>query len=192
MQTACAAAAAADADMKSSLKVSLGGAAAALGLVLMFMTSLIPVGTYAFPAFAGMLLVVIVIELNYVFALSVYAVTALLAFLFVTDKEAALLYAVFLGYYPVIKSLIERIRLRPIQYVIKLAVFNATMIGAFYIALYLLSIPSESFNINGVYLPWLFLLIGNATFIVYDICITRIVILYMQKWHNRFNKNTKL
>lgn len=178
--------------MKTSLKVSLGGVIAALGVALMFLTSLIPVGIYAFPAFAGMLLVVIVIEIGYGFAVSVFAATALLSFLFITDKEAALLYAIFLGYYPILKSLIERIRSRAAQYVVKLMLFNITMVGAFFVAVQLLSIPEDSFTIFGVSLPWVFLLLGNVAFVLYDLCITRMVTIYLLKWHKRFNKNTKL
>lgn len=177
--------------MKSSLKVSVGGAVAALGLVLMFLTSLIPVGTYAFPAFAGMLLVIIVIEIGYPFAFSVFAATALLSFLIVTDKEAALLYTAFFGYYPIIKALIERIRSRVVQYIVKYAVFNVCMIASFYIAIRLLSIPTESFVFFGIYLPWVFLLAGNAFFLLYDICITRIVTLYLLKWHDKINHHSK-
>ena len=178
--------------MRTSFKVSLGGVIAALGLVLMFLTSLIPVGTYAFPAFAGMLLAVIVIEIGYGYAFAVYAACALLSFLLITDKEAALLYAIFLGYYPIIKSLIERLRNRIIQYVIKLIVFNTTMVGAYFIAIELLSIPQESFSIMGVSLPWLFLVIGNAAFLLYDLCVTRLVTIYMIQWHKKLNSNTKL
>lgn len=178
--------------MKTSVKVSLGGIVAALSLVLMFLTSVIPFGTYAFPTFAGILLVLLVVNLGYGYAFAVYFVTAALSFLLVTDKEAALYYTIFLGYYPIIKSVIERIRMRAVQYLVKLILFNACMIGAFFIGSALLSIPKESFELFGVYLPWVFLLIGNVFFIFYDICVTRLVTLYYLKWHNRLNKNTKL
>ena len=92
--------------MKTSLKISLGGAIAAVSLVLMLLTTVIPFGTFAFPAFAGMLLTVIVIEVGYGFAVSVFAATALLSFLIVSDKEAALMYTAFFGFYPILQSLI--------------------------------------------------------------------------------------
>ena len=178
--------------MKTSFKVSLGGAVAALGLSLMMLTGLIPVGTYAFPAFAGILLVMIVIEIGRGYALAVYAATALLSLFIVADKEAAVLYAVFLGYYPIVKSLIEKIHHRAAQYALKLALFNAAMIGAFYAATKLLSVPAESFTLFGIYMPLAFLAVGNAVFILYDICITRLVTLYLLKWREKLNKNTKL
>lgn len=178
--------------MKTSVKVSLGGVVAALSLVLMFLTSIIPFGTYAFPTFAGILLILIVMNLGYGYAFAVYFVTAVLSFLLITDKEAALYYTAFLGYYPIVKGLIERISSHALQYVIKFILFNACMIGAFYIGIWLLSVPKESFNLFGVYLPWVFLVIGNGFFIIYDLCVTRLVTLYLLKWHNRLNKNTKL
>ena len=178
--------------MKTSLKLSIGGVTAALSLVLMFLTALIPFGTYAFPCFAGILLIVIVIEAGYAYAFSVFAAVAVLSFLLVTDKEAALMYVIFFGWYPIVKSLIERIGSKVIQYVIKLFVFNACMIGAFFIAVNLLGIPEDSYYIFGFSVPWMFLILGNVYFVFYDICVTKIVTIYLLKWHKKLNKNTKL
>ena len=178
--------------MKKSVKVSMGGVVAALSLVLMFLTSLIPFGTYAFPAMAGILLILLVFNLGYGYAVAVFGITAVLSFVLLTDKEAALYYTIFLGYYPILKGVIERIRSKAIQYALKLCLFNICMIGAFFIGTYLLSIPKESFTLFGVYLPWAFLILGNIFFLLYDLCITRLVTLYLIKWHNRLNKNTKL
>ena len=167
--------------MKTSLKISLGGAIAAVSLVLMLLTTVIPFGTFAFPAFAGMLLTVIVIEIGYAFAVSVFAATALLSFLIVSDKEAALMYTAFFGFYPILKSLIERIPNKVVQY-----------IAAFFIAVNLLSIPEESYNLFGLQLPVIFLLFGNVFFVLYDYCITKLVTIYLLKWRQKLNKNTKL
>lgn len=178
--------------MKTSFKVALGGAVAALGLVLMFMTALIPFGTYAFPTFAGILTVVIVIEIGYGYAVAVYAATAILSFLLVPDKEAALMYAIFFGFYPILKGLIERLPNKPAQYALKLVLFNACVIAAFFIAVNLLSIPEDSYYLFGLNMPLIFLLLGNVFFVIYDICVTRLVTVYLLKWRKKLNKNTKL
>ena len=148
--------------MKTSMKVSLGGVVAALSLVLMFLTSVIPFGTFAFPTFAGILLILLVINLGYRWAFAVY------------------------------KSVIERIPSKVVQYIVKLALFNVCIIAAFFVGMTLLSIPKESFTLFGVYLPWVFLIIGNIAFVIYDLCVTKLVTLYLFKWHNKLNKNTKL
>lgn len=178
--------------MKTSLKVSLGGIVAALSIVLMFLTSVVPFGTYAFPTLAGILLCVIVIEIGYPWAFATYFAVSVLSFLMLTDKEAALYYAAFLGFYPIIKSFIERIRSKLLQYLIKYLIFNTCMVGAFYIGIILLSVPRESFYLFNVYLPWVFLILGNLFFLLYDICVTRLVTVYLIKWHKKIRKNTKL
>ncbi len=178
--------------MKTSYKVSLGGTVGALSVVLMFLTTLIPFGTFAFPAFSGMLLICVVIELGYSWAFVVYGVVSILSFVIVADKEAVLYYVMFLGFYPVLKGLIEKLRSKVLQYIIKYAVFNACMVAAFYISILVLSIPKESFNLFGVYLPWVFLLLGNIVFILYDYCISKVVTIYLLKIHKLLSNKTKL
>ncbi len=178
--------------MKTSYKVSLGGIIGALSLVLMLLTSVIPFGTFAFPALAGMMLVCIVIELGYSWAFIVYTVVSALSILFLTDKEAALYYIVFLGFYPIIKGMIERHKSRVLQYIVKYAVFNICMVIAFYLSIFVFSIPRESFNIFGLYLPWVFLVLGNMVFIIYDLCVSKVVTIYLLKIHKKLSNKTKL
>lgn len=178
--------------MKTSFKVSLGGVIGALSLVLMLTTSIIPFGTYAFPAFAGMLLICIVFEMGYSWAFLVYTVVSLMSLILLSDKEAALYYVIFLGFYPVLKGLIEKIGNKVLQYIVKILIFNVCIISAFYISIFLLSIPKESFNIFGIYLPWVFLILGNITFVLYDMCVTRIVTLYILKFRKFIVKNNKM
>lgn len=178
--------------MKTSYKVSLGGVIGALSLVLMLLTSVIPFGTFAFPVFSGMLLIIVVIELGYSWAFLVYFVVSTLSLLFLTDKEAALYYVVFLGFYPIVKGLIEKLQVKVFQYIIKFALFNICMIAAFYLSIFVFSIPKESFELFGFYVPWLFLILGNLTFVIYDFCVTRIVTIYLLKIHKLLAKKTKL
>lgn len=174
--------------IKKSYIISLCALIASLSFVMLLLTGLIPVGTYAFPCIAGVLLAVIVIEAGYPWALSVYAVVSVLSFLLVADKEAALYYTAFLGIYPVIKGLIERIRSLILQYLFKFLVFNACVITAFFVSIYILSVPKESFRLFGVYIPWVFLLIGNVFFVLYDLCLTRLITEYINKWRKKIKK----
>lgn len=178
--------------MKTSFKVSLSGVIGALSLVMMLLTSVIPFGTFAFPAFAGMLLISIVIELGNSWAFLVYFTVSTLSLLLLTDKEAALYYVIFLGFYPIVKGLIEKLSSKVLQYVIKFAVFNVCMIAAFYLSIFVFSIPKESFEVFGFYVPWLFLILGNNAFVIYDFCVTRIVTIYLLKIHKLLAKKTKL
>lgn len=177
--------------MSKSGKIALGGLLTALGVVLMFLTGLIPVGTYALPAIAGVLLIIAVIEIGLKWAWMIYIAVAVLSLLFAADKEAALLFALFFGYYPVLKSLLERISNKAASWVSKFLVFNIAMVVCFFLAVALLQIPEESFTLFGVYLPWVFLILGNIVFFIYDIALSGLVMTYFEKLHPKIKKMLK-
>lgn len=164
---------------KVAYKVALCGIISALALVMMMLTTLIPVGTYALPIISGILLVAIVIEFNSKWAFAVYFVVSVLSFLLSGDKEAVLYFILFFGYYPILKSFFERIKFKAIQWILKYAVFNAGMVLAFYIGIFLLGVPVESFLIFGYNLPLVFLLAGNVLFYFYDKCVTIMLMQYI-------------
>ena len=94
--------------MKQSSKTALGGILAALSLVLMFLFAIFPSATIAAPAVASILLIFAVLEMGKGWAFGIYVAVSLLAMLVVPTKEAAVLYVVFFGYYPILKALIEK------------------------------------------------------------------------------------
>ncbi|MBQ1616726.1 MAG: hypothetical protein II086_05665, partial [Ruminococcus sp.] len=57
---------------KLPFKIALCAVIAALSVIMLMLTSVIPFGTYALPGFAGAFLVIVVIELNAKWALGVY------------------------------------------------------------------------------------------------------------------------
>lgn len=173
--------------MNRTIQVAFCGVIAALSTVIMLIAGVVPVASYALPALAGVFSMVIVMEMQIGWAFAVYGVTAALSILLVPDKSAALLYVIFFGYYPIVKALIERIKWKPVAYLVKLAVFNVAVIGAYFIALWLLSLPADAFVIFGVNLPWLLLLIGNGVFILYDFALSGLVLTYYKRLHPIFS-----
>lgn len=160
---------------------------AALETVLMLITGIVPVGTYAFPCFAGALTLAVVIEYKWKWALGVFAVAALLSALFAADKEAVLYFIIIFGYYPILKNPVEsKIKNKIVQYAVKFAVFNAAAVSSFFIAVRLLSVKPEEFTLFGIYMPLLFLALGNVFFFLYDTALTLFVGIYVR------NLRTKL
>ena len=94
--------------MKQSSKCAIGGIVAALSLVMLISVAIIPFLTYALPAAAGALIVLIVIEIDKKWAFGVYAAVAILSMLLVADKEVAVMYTAFFGYYPIVKAVFEK------------------------------------------------------------------------------------
>ena len=109
-----------------------------------------------------------------------YACVALLSLLITPSMEAKVLFIAFFGYYPVLKALIERLRKIWLEWIIKLAVFNLTMIGAYWIMLTFLGLPADSFEIFGLDLPFVILAIGNVAFVLYDIALTGAITTYLR------------
>lgn len=158
------------------MRVAVCSVISALSLVLMLLTGFVPIGTYAFPCFAGMLLVTIVIEYGWKWAVLVYAVISVLSLFLVSDKEAVVFFIMLFGYYPMLKNIIEskfqKKFGRIAGCVLKFLIFNAAAVAAFLITTFLLAIPADEYTLFGFYVPWVFLLIGNIFFALYDYAVT--------------------
>ena len=170
------------------MRLALCGIVTALGTVLMLMAGIITVGTYTFPALAGMLGIAIVIEAGARWAWMVYAAVSLLSAFLVGDKEAVLLFVLFFGYYPILKSHLERIPRKALVWMFKFLLFNAAVFVTALAAIFVLQVPPESFLAGGGLLAAVFLLAANAVFWVYDFILSGFVVLYYQRFHLALEK----
>lgn len=148
----------------------------------------IPTATYALPAVAGAVLIPIVIEAGAGSGWMVYAAVALLSLFISSDKEAAILFISFFGYYPVLKSQLEWIPKRWIEWFVKLVIFNVTMIASYLLMLYVFNLDIDSFTIGGVNLSYAFLAAGNVVFVIYDLALTNVISAYMRLLHPKLVK----
>lgn len=170
----------------STLRVAVCGIISALSTAIMMMTSVIPIGVYALPCFAGMIISIAVVEFGCKWAFGVYAVTAVLSLILAGDKEAGITFVLFFGYYPIFKNIFEKnIKHKALRLFLKFLVFNLAAVAIFYITTFILAVPAEEYTIMGVYVPWLFLIIGNIIFIAYDMAITTIVITYVRRLRDK-------
>ena len=92
-----------------STQIALGGMFSALCVSLMFMTGLAPFATYAIPMLAGAMLIPVVVELGPKTAVMVYISVGIISIFVAADKEAAMMFLVFFGYYPILKQKLERL-----------------------------------------------------------------------------------
>ena len=174
--------------MKASGKIAFAGVICALSVTCMLLT-VIPTMEIGLPALAGCLLVVPVIELGVRYGFLCYATTAALSIFLAPSLESKMLFVVFFGYYPVMKALIERLRSRILQWALKIGLFNITVCGAYWLLVSVLSmLPKDDFVRFGAYVWAIFILIGNAVFLIYDIALTRIISLYLHVLRSHFRK----
>lgn len=170
-----------------SRKVALGGMFAALATVLMLLGGILPFATFAAPALAGILIVPAAIELGMRMGWLLYAAIGLLSFFAVPDKEMGLVFIFFLGFYPLVKASIERIRRKVLQWVLKLLLFNVCITGMYSLILFVFPIGAvvAEFENAGVAFSALLLLLGNVTFVIYDMAIAKIIGLYCAKYRKK-------
>lgn len=166
--------------MKKSTQVAVGGLCSSLCLLLLFMTSMVPLSSYFFPAMAGVLLVVVAQENGTNTAVLVYVAASLLSSLMVPDREAVALFVLLFGYYPILKSKIDRLP-RLIAFLIKFVLANAAIIVFYYVTLYVLGIPDilSEWGEFGNFAAWAALIMANGTFFIYDILLRQIIRLYL-------------
>ena len=174
--------------MKAGKKVAFAGMICALSLVFMLLT-VVPVMEIGLPVMAGSILVILVIELGVKWGILGYVAVGFLSMLLAPSFESRILFAVFFGYYPVLKAVIERIRPSFISWLVKLALFNVTIGGAYLLLMQLTTmLDPNDFTIGGVYLPGVLLLLGNVVFLIYDIALTRVISTYLQVWQPKLRK----
>ena len=110
----------------AAARMALCGVLAALAVALMFLGGTVPFASIACPVLASLVLIPVYCECGWKWGLLWYAAVAALAALLAPEKEAAVLF-VFFGYYPMLRKLIGRLRVRAAAWVVKLVYVNAAI-----------------------------------------------------------------
>jgi hypothetical protein len=173
---------------KKSAQIAVGGVFSALCLLLMFLTGLVPFATYALPMLAGSMLVAVVIENSRRTALMVYASVSVLSLFIVPDREAAILFVGFFGYYPILKEKLERLKSYALEWAAKLLVFNAAIVVSYLAGAYLLGMSEllEGMGDFGRFTNLILLAAGNALFLLYDYALTKYITVYFRWFRPTF------
>ena len=164
-----------------AVQVALGGVLAALAVVILLVGGIIPVGTYVAPMLAALPLVILLAELPRSLCLGWYCIVALLGVLLCPDKETAFVF-VFLGWYPLAKPGLDRLPKLP-GLLCKLLIFNASTAAlyALLILVFRLDALVQEAQETGMILLIAILLLGNLSFILFDLVLGRLTILYQIK-----------
>lgn len=178
---------------KKSTQVAIGGMASALCLLLMFMTGMIPFATFALPAMAGIVLIAVVVEMGRSTAMMVYAAVSLLSLFMCPDKEAAMIFIGFFGFYPVIKGLLDRIRPKLLRMICKFATFNGAIVVSYWVIINLFGLDDimeemGAFGDMTLLLTWL---MGCAVFVMFDIALGRLTWAYTHVLRYRFFRKVR-
>lgn len=165
-----------------SYRVALGGIVAAFCLAGMFLTGVFPLLYLIFPMISGVLLLIIVEEVGTQWAWLTYVTVSVLSLFVTYDKEAALIFIMFFGCYPIYQKFLGGIRPKPLRTIIKLVIFNVTMVLYFRINVYVLGLDDllEAFEDFGQYGGAVVLALLNPFFLMYDYSLTGMCRIYRE------------
>lgn len=167
--------------MKNTIKITCCGVISAIAVVLMLFTN-IPVTLYTVPCLAGILFMIPSIEFGTKWGFLCYVITAVLSVILPTEREAMIIFIGLLGYYPILKMLIERIGKRPLELLIKIAVFNVSIIASYWVVIKVLGYNVFANEHMGWKVTAIALLVlSNAVFLILDYAITQLIRLYFVK-----------
>ena len=144
------------------------------------MGSVVQILDLSMAVIASIIIIYATIELRGYWPYLIYTVTSLLSLLLLPDKFIAVVYALFCGYYPALKFIIEKKLPRIYEWIAKLVVFNSALTAVAFISVKLLYIPADE-----IFFGWLMYLGGNFVFIIYDMALTNLISFYFFKLKKR-------
>lgn len=158
-------------------KIAQGGIISALILVSLMACSWMPTGRLSLLAMGSFLISIAIIETDILNGLMVYGTTSILAFFLLPNRSIFLAHFIFFGLYGLVKCICEQISCKIIQWVLKFAYFNFSVLLLYKLAS--MFIQEEIV----VKLHWMLLIVvAQFVFFIYDFVYTLFIAYYHQKW----------
>jgi len=169
------------------------GMASALCIAVMLLGTALPILLFIAPAVAGFLIAAVRGEGGPSrMALTAYAAVSLLSLLLVPDREVALAFAALLGYYPLVKPRLDRIRPAIVQLLAKLCLCNLAVLAIYGLLLALLTgaPPMEQGALAAAEAAMAVttLVLGNVAFVLYDKALLNLLRIYRLIWQPRLHR----
>lgn len=161
-----------------TFSLTWGAMLTALSVAVLWLSAAVPSGRWALVAVAGLMPTAAVVSGGMANGFAVYAATAALGLLVVPDKLNGLLYLMFFGLYPMVKSLLERLRKRTLSWVLKFLFFDL-ILCLWCFALGTLFMPTLPHML--LKRPWLMVTAGNVIFALYDLGLSQLIGRYLSR-----------
>ena len=162
-----------------------------LAVVLMLSGSIIPFATFCAPALSGLLMIPVAMECGMRLGWISYLSVSTLSILIVPDKEMAAIFLFFLGYYPLLKAYLHRIKSKMVRIAAKTILFNASVFAMYGILLFVFPVQYlvNEFADTAKPMLLLMLLLANLCFWIYDAALVNVVRIYAVKLRPRIQKS---
>ena len=173
--------------MKNTLKTAMGGMCIALSTALMLTSSIVPTLTYAIPGMAALLVLFMLVEFDWKWALGVYIGTSIVCALVVPGKEAVGVYIALLGYYPLVKRFFDKPK-KWLSLIVKAVFFTVVIIATYVVMMRVFGISTELLEEGEKFMLPILVVLGLAAFLLYDRAMMMLEIAYYRKWQRTVRK----
>ena len=155
--------------MKSN-HIAKGGIFAALSLILLYLSSVIPTNRLSILGIASCIIPLSIMVTGAKNTFVVYGAVSLLSLFLIPSKLIGVSYILIFGSYGFVKYYVEKLRNIPIEIALKLLYFNITSaIIAFIYKMLFLKFPNININI------YLLVIIVELAFVIYDYALTTFI-----------------
>ena len=170
---------------EQSRKVALCGVLCGLAVVVLLLGGLFSLAVYCAPLLAMAVLLPVLEEYGPGTAGAAYGAVAILALLLVPDRETALVY-VFFGWYPLLRPRIAALSSLPVRLVCRLGVCGLSMFLLYGVTIRLLGLTAVTEELGGGWLTAALAVMGCAVFLLLDLALGRLTVLWRRKLRRRF------
>ena len=170
---------------EQSRKVALCGVLCGLAVVVLLLGGLFSLTVYCAPLLAMAVLLPVLEEYGPGTAGAAYGAVAILALLLVPDRETALVY-VFFGWYPLLRPRIAALPSLPVRLVCRLGVCGLSMFLLYGVIIRLLGLTAVTEELGGGWLTAALAAMGCAVFLLLDLALGRLTVLWRRKLRRRF------
>ena len=170
---------------EQSRKVALCGVLCGLAVVVLLLGGLFAPAVYCAPLLAMAVLLPVLEEYGPGTAGAAYGAVAILALLLVPDRETALVY-VFFGWYPILRPRIAALPSLPVRLVCRLGVCGLSMFLLYGVTIRLLGLTAVTEELGGGWLTAALAVMGCAVFLLLDLALGRLTVLWRRKLRRRF------
>lgn len=170
---------------KLSFQIAFGGIASAVCLVFLLFTGMIPMTEYAAPEICGIIIYIVSYECSMKTAVTAYAAVSILCLLLSPNKELALMFCGFFGYFPILNEYLARHCRKLVKWILRHAVFNIAMVLSYWLLKKIFGIDAID-DFDGYAL--LFLALANVILPFYCIWCQSMLWIYTDKLRKRFFK----
>lgn len=151
--------------------VSLCGIMSGLAVALMFCLGMIPGFEYVSPMVAGVLVWIVRENIGVRYGMVCFVAVGLLTLLFTANYEASMMFVFLLGYYPIIRQYIMKLKAAVLRWLAKLALYAVAAVSCYLVLINLFGMSQllEDMGEFGQYGQWVLLGLGAVAFVVYDL-----------------------